>query len=248
MSTRSHFSRRILVVLALAAAMTFAFTTSALAAPGVTNAKFSNPIAYELKSGLYTRFTCDVNTPGTWGRLDILGANGVVKTVYSGPMVQGTNWLPLWNGLDSSGRRLPSASYEWRLTVSKGGEVTTVNGKLIVCKVCFTVKGTVSDGRLDVQRYMIPGTVNIYYTLGPTVSSSQLMPSRPVDIAIFVYKPGGDILDRTRLESSHSTATQGTFYLRRKDYVDSTVTVRGMHGFSLWAYGGSVYASCTVIQ
>lgn len=164
---RSLFkARRLAAALLIAALVAGVFggaTSAHAAAPVVTGARFTGPIAYELKSLLTTRLTCNVDQAGTTGRLDILGANGVVKTIYNGPMTAGTNWLPVWNGLDSAGKRLPSATYDWKLTVAKGGESTVVRGKIAVSKISFIVKGNVAPGAaMTADRYMIPGTANCY--------------------------------------------------------------------------------------
>lgn len=166
MPRRNRFTRSctaLFATVALLAGLLAGVASAHAAAPVVTNAKFSGPVAYELKSLLTTRFSCDVDQAGTTGKLDILGASGVVKTIYNGALVQGTNWLPLWNGLDSSGNKLPSASYDWRLTVSKNGESTVVRGKITVSKINFYVKGSLANGAsTSASRYMIPGTANCY--------------------------------------------------------------------------------------
>ncbi len=217
----------------LAALLTFAFASTAFAAPGVTYAKFSNPVAYELKSLLSTRFTCDVDTPGTWGRLDILGANGVVKTVYNGPLTQGANWFPLWNGLDNAGKRLPSASYDWRLTVTKGAESTVVRGKITVSKIQFVVKGR-SDGQVITfqDRYMIPGSANIYWQATNRTSSSS---SLHVELRApsTVASPVGRVVGYGDIEFDPSETVKGTWYLRKEPGNDTLLYDRGVHRFAI---------------
>lgn len=224
----------------LAAFLTFAFASTAFAAPGVTNAKFSNPVAYELKSLLSTRFTCDVDTPGTWGRLDILGANGVVKTVYNGPLTQGTNWFPLWNGYGANGKRLPSASYDWRLTVTKGGESTVVRGKLTVSKIHFVVQGRLTDlGEESYSRYMVPGSANIYW---------QFTNNSWVDsLYFYLYAPSGTNVGWAYVDFDENETLKGTWYLRKEPGNDTLIYERGMHDFEI-SVANDVTFYMTVIQ
>lgn len=235
-------TRRMLAGSVLLAALFVALMAgTAYAAPVVTNAKFSNPVAYELKSLLTTRFTCDVDTAGTWGRLDILGASGIVKTIYNGPLVQGTNWFPLWNGLDASGKRLPSASYDWRLTVSKGGESTVVTGKITVSKIHFFIKGRLQDlAAADELRYMIPGNANIYY---------DMVTADILDVfSLELYDPvGGEVGFALWTFDFAGDRKRGTLYLRNNPGNDTSIHIRGMHNFHLEAANDVTYYF-TVIQ
>lgn len=150
-----------------------------------------------------------VDSANTWGRLDILGANGVVKTIYNGPLVAGSNWFPLWNGMDSAGRRMPSASYDWRLTVSKAGESTVVRGKITVSKIHFVIKGGPTDPDGDYYiRYMVPGNANIYV---------QATTTEPYDMFAFGvgYAPTDQLIYATDvLDVTNANAFKGTFYMR----------------------------------
>lgn len=232
--------RRALVVATLACAFALVFAASAYAAPGVTNAKFSNPVAYELKSLLSTRFTCDVNTSGTWGKLDIMGANGIVKTVYSGPLTAGTNWFPLWNGMDASGKRLPSASYDWRLTVTKGGESTVVRGKITVSKIHFIVKGRLQDlGIAYYDRYMIPGNANIYFQ----ATNESFVDS----LYMYLWTPSDDLVGSGLISFEENETRKGTFYLRKNPGNDTSLHERGIHTFEV-DVANDVTFYMTVIQ
>lgn len=222
----------------LAALLTFAFASTAFAAPGVTNAKFSNPVAYELKSLLSTRFTCDVDTPGTWGRLDILGANGVVKTVYNGPLTQGTNWFPLWNGYGANGKRLPSASYDWRLTVTKGGESTIVRGKLTVSKIHFVISGQADpDTPYFYSRYMMPGNANVYSRIVNNSGDTSCL-----TLAMF-FSPNTEELGYIYWWTNPNSVLNYTHYTR--DYFD--LKYRGVHTIGVMASEDSTFYM-TVIQ
>lgn len=145
------------------------------AAPRIKEISFTNPVAYELKSLLTTRFYCTVDQPGVWARLDIMGADGPVKTIYNGPIERADErfWFPLWNGLDSAGRRLPSASYEYRLTVNKGATATTKTGRITVSRINFFLKGTLASQKGKAEsRYMLNEAAN-FYVWGKTLNASQ---------------------------------------------------------------------------
>lgn len=241
-SLRVHQQRTpgLLCFSVLVCACLFASAAGAYAAPGVTQARFLNPVAYELKSLLSTRFTCNVDTAGTWGKLDVMGANGIVKTIYSGPLVAGTNWFPLWTGLDAAGRRLPSASYDWRLTVSKGGQSTVVRGKITVSRIHFAIAG--QGGYLQqtyYSRYMAPGPANIYY---------DLKNDTPYDtLSLDIYEPSQRLVSHSSWEFDYQQRIPGVLYLRNNPGNDTLVRERGMHTLKIGTYDQVDYYF-TVIQ
>lgn len=235
-----HRVARVVLFAAIVCLFVGVSATSAYAAPGVANAKFSSNIAYELKSMLSTRFTCDVDSAGTWGRLDILSASGVVKTVYDGPMTAGTNWLPLWNGMNSKGQRMPSAAYDWRLTVTKSGESTVARGKITVSKIAFIIKGNLANlDSVYLDRYMIPGTANIYYQ----VSNNSYVDS----LYMYLWAPSDDIVGTHMWGFDENDLLKGTLYLRNNPGNDTSCHERGLHTFDLSA-ANDVTFYMTVIQ
>lgn len=177
-------SLRALLVLAMFTVALFVGVATAAAAPVVKEAAFTNPVAYELKSLLTTRFYCTVDTPGSWATLTVSNSKGVVKTLYSGAInTTSRTYFPAWNGLDSAGKRLPTASYDWKLTITKGGSTTVKTGKITVSKVQFFLKGDYTpSGNLPptplafmfatYDRYMIDAPVNIYYRVGSKSAGS----------------------------------------------------------------------------
>jgi hypothetical protein len=109
-----------------------------------------------------------------WAVLDVFSADGIVKTVYSGPTTGGgaLQTFPVCDGKDYLGRRLPTATYEWRLTLNRGGETSVTRGRVIVSRITFAVSAVESsdEGYWDVEdRYMIPGNANVYLRLRPAL-------------------------------------------------------------------------------
>lgn len=212
--------------------------TVTLPVTSVTNAKFSNPIAYKLKSLLSTQFQCTVNTTGATARLDILnGTGGVVKTVYSGALANGTNILPRWNGLDKYGRRLPSSSYKWRLVVSKpGSAAVTTYGNITISKIYFLLSGNSSTATQNFSRYMVPGNANLYFAMNtaePTGDVFSLAVKEPSGVSTGAF--------------AWNLAAPGT--VNRTGYLRSTTAVKqfGMHNFAIRSNHSTAY-SVIVIQ
>ncbi len=151
-----------LIVLSLAL---LALPATAFAAPKIAKAAWSNQIAYELKSGLSSTFTCQVDQAGCWATLTVSGAKGVVKTVYSGPInvANAPVSFPAWNGLDASGRRMSTATYDWKLTVTKGNQASTATGKIAVSKIYFNLRGSLDINKSVTEtRYMINEATAFY--------------------------------------------------------------------------------------
>lgn len=240
---------RLFALTVLAAALSLALASPAVAAPKATEAAFTNPVAYELKSLLSTRFYCTVDTAGTWAVLDVFSADGIVKTVYSGPIAAANTktYFPAWDGKDYLGRRLPSASYEWRLTLSKGGQSSVTRGKITVSRITFFVKGEGSTEGMDLQnRYMLPGNANIYLDLaalgtdGATLSINIAYPTNPAgwDPSF----PTLQLIELGDLQASAGAPLKQTIYLRGSQ----APRYRGSYEFQNWF--GSARFYVTVIQ
>jgi len=218
--------RGLLFVAALACSLLIGVTT-AVAAPVITEAKFTNPVAYELKSLLTTRMYCTVDTPGVWATLTVSNYKGVVKTVYSGaiPTANQRFWMPPWNGMDASGARLPTGVYNWTLTVAKGTTRTTTTGKIAISKINFNVSATLGDEQsTSFSRYMVPGPAFIY-VWGYTQNYPQNI------ISLGVSGVVSSIPNRIMIPYWHSfpNATTYNYYITRPFGIGS----KGMHTISI---------------
>ena len=242
-SSASHASRRVLIqVLIVAAIVTIAslFAAPEARALRINEVRYTGPVAYELKSLQTTRFWCTVDTPGVWATLRIKDGQGrVVRTIYSGPIQEANKrfYFPLWNGLDDNGQRLFSASWNWELTVNKGGAVATKTGKITVSKIEFFLTGRVSDLKEDLfSRYMIPGNANIYIRTST---------SGPFDAFMFgiVNASGYEYISDPILMDRPNRAVNTTVYLRGSN----AMIGRGMNVFVTAGYD-DVYYYMTVIQ
>lgn len=202
--------------------------------PVVTSAKFSNPIAYQLKSLLTTRFSCNVDVSGATGKLQILNGNGViVKTIYNGALAAGANTLPAWNGLDANGKRLFTAAWTWRLTVTKNGKSTVITGKIPVSKIYFSMTGTATSLQSQIK-YMMPGNANIYIQASTARATDRL--------SISCYEPSGRRVGTLSYPMTSAKPLSATAYFK-------LVTVVRERGNHTWKIGASntVY-SILVIQ
>ncbi|MBU4557004.1 MAG: hypothetical protein KJ747_09050 [Actinobacteria bacterium] len=242
------FQLCILLIALMAASSLWTPSTAIATPPQATSAHFTNPVAYELKSLLTTEFKCTIDKPGTWAVLDIFSADGIVKNVYDGPIsVAGEEvTFPAWDGTDYRRRRMPSASYEWRLTLLKNGERSYTRGKICVSKINFFISG-VSDNGEGVQvfsRYMIPGNANIYMRLRDPYAASD--PGRFLSSLIgWIEYPPPHREQRIEIGSwrlPEAETLDVTHYLRDAD----SIRYRGMHGFTFSDYHTVFYM--TVIQ
>lgn len=148
---------------------------TAAAAPAISEAAWTNPIGYELKSLQWTHFYATFDRP-VWAVLTVHdGAGHEVARVYDGAVPEAGKrfWFPSWNGKAAGGRRLPSsAGYTWRLRAYRNGEVTEKAGRIAISRIIFTIKSTlVNDEWPENQlsrevrwdRYMVDGkTANMY--------------------------------------------------------------------------------------
>jgi hypothetical protein len=198
---------------------TFTVTPRITTANVITPAKaaFSNPIGYDLKSLLTTRFTTNVNQTGVTAVLRVLTPNqnraGYVQ-LYSGPVGPSNTDVVLknWNGLNTNGKRLWAANYAWTLTLSKPGmPTTTVKGNLLISNVTFVVSGMASGLWDTYQRYMIPGTANLY------ISATGLQ--------VKLAGPAGSGYNQPAVWNGDS----GTAYLRGSQ----ALKVKGMYTYSM---------------
>ena len=166
-------------------AVVLAASALAFAAPTITNAGFTNPIAYDLKSLQQTRFYATVDRP-VWAVLRISNGTGEVVRAYNGPVtvVGKPFWFPAWNGKTSRGCRLPSAlGYTWDLTVDRGGLSSTRHGTIAVTRTLLRERGQteVPDSRPETEivwsRYMVAGPARVQLR---AVSTST------ADVSVFV--------------------------------------------------------------
>lgn len=206
-------------------------------APKALTARFSNPVAYELKSLLTTRFHASVDSPNVWAVLTVSCPSGP-KTLYDGPIGAANQdfVFPAWNGTDAKGNRLTSSSYDWQLTVTKGGASSTTTGKITVSRIFFTMKGRSSAGAvIHHQGYMIPGSANFYVGATTTRASDSLR--------ITVNGP------------NHYNATVGDFGVVSASRLNTTAYLRGVAAIRSRAVhdlyvtsAGDVTYGVTVIQ
>jgi hypothetical protein len=165
------FARAVLLIACLMAA-TLLFASPAFAAPAVNWVRAGTPIAYDLKSFQSTRFTASVNTANVWAVLKVKTGRGDV-VVYKGsiPTANTTFTFPKWNGMGPDGRRLPPASYNYELTISKGGASATASGKILISNVYFGFSGhTYPDVIARCDGYLKARATNVYLTATTPVS------------------------------------------------------------------------------
>jgi hypothetical protein len=134
--------------------------------PKAAFVKYTNPVAYDLKSLRTTRFYTRVDRDGVRAELTVRCPSGV-KKIYSGsvgPKGQ-TFYFPAWDGTGPRGEKLPSAVYDWQLKLTKDGATRTYSGKISVSRVYFSLSG-VAKGGSPVKRaaYMVAGNANCYVT------------------------------------------------------------------------------------
>jgi len=202
---------------------------SAVAAPVITEAKFTNPVAYELKSLLTTRMYCTVDTPGVWATLTVSNYKGVVKTVYSGaiPTANQRFWMPTWNGMDASGARLPTGVYNWTLTVAKGTTKTTTTGKIAISKINFNVSGVAAAQQaVKASRYMVAGPAYLYVWASTTNSSNN---SAFIGVSGTTRPPAGYIGRVPIAWFVFPNNTTYSYYLKDP----CTIASKGMHDISV---------------
>jgi YVTN family beta-propeller protein len=131
--------------------------------PAISGIGVTNPLAWDLTSLKTTRVYATCNLPGRWMTIDVWDAHGVVQTLYSGPAQQGVRVVtPPWDGRDSSGRRLPTGNYRYRVRVNRSSDVTSVTGPIVVSRVWFSVSTSTTSGQLT--RYLPSGPVRVYAT------------------------------------------------------------------------------------
>jgi hypothetical protein len=213
-------------------------------APKIDWVKSSNPIAYNLASMRSTHFTASVNTPNVRAELVVITPNGNV-TIFKGVIAHAnsTVWFPQWNGKMPNGKLLPTASYDWRLTVTKGDQSSVARGKIIVSRICFSMKGTVS-GYIDVNdfgnsierdAYMLKGSANCYLSVTTTYPEDQvrMLILGPLDYGVMVaWDP-----------FTNAGAMSGTAHLRDK----YAPRANGLHRI-VWMGTNGVTYSATMVQ
>jgi sugar lactone lactonase YvrE len=135
--------------------------------------KVTNPVAYELKSLLTTRFLFSSNLPAATGKIEIQTASGW-KTVKSNIPIAAANTTVSvsWDG-KIAGRRIPSAAYNYRVILTKSGQTASKGGKLLVSKIYFSFKGSSAWGFVRHHTgYMVPGNANVYISADPWSGTS----------------------------------------------------------------------------
>lgn len=207
--------------------------------------KSSNPIAYNLASLRSTRFSASVNTPNVWAELVVVNPKGGNITIFKGT-IAGANsivWFPQWNGKMPNGKLLPTASYDWRLTVTKGGQSAVAKGKIIVSRICFSMKGTVSgyvdtdDFGNSIERdgYMLQGNANCYVSVTTTFPEDQvrMLILGPLDYGVMV----------TWDPFTNAGPMSGTAYL----HDEYAPRAKGLHRI-VWMGNKGVTYSATMVQ
>lgn len=186
------------ILVALVIAVALAWAAPAFAAPGILFAKYTNPIAYELKSLQSTRFYTRVDTANVWAALKVRTPYGD-KYIYRGAIpTAGTNfYFPLWDGKGPSGQRLPtSVAYRWSLTVTRGGQSTTASGTIPVTRIYTSISGSVSQSYFDnfelfthtYHSYFVKGWVTAYLSARATASAA--FTPNPGEVRLNVFATG----------------------------------------------------------
>lgn len=201
----------------------------AAAAPKLAVARFTNPVAYELRSFLTTRFVIRTDKEDVAVRLVLKTPSGDV-VLHDGvvPNAANTNYsLPVWNGL-VDGRRLPSSSYDWVLTVTKDGQTTTKTGKITISKVYFKMSGTSAGTTNTHSYYMVPGNANLYIAARTSAVSDS--------IGIRLSGPGSYYFDA------------GTFAFGSAAKLDKTVRASGVNAIRARGYHTFRVAGKTAVR
>jgi hypothetical protein len=173
--------KRLLVVAAAAACILFAAVSPAFALT-VKTLGSTNPVAYDIKSLQSTRFYAAADQPNCYAVLKVKTASGYI-TIYKGALGTATSYFS-WRGLSADGHRLPSAVYDYTLTVNKGTASATKSGKISVSKIWFTFSGrSVALATVKHRGYMKAGNANVY------VSANS--PTKPDSMAMRIAGPGG---------------------------------------------------------
>lgn len=164
--------RRLVACVLMALVAALAIASSAFAAPKISEAAYTNAIAYDLKSLQSTHFYATFDRP-VWAELTIHdGAGRKVAKIFDGSISEANKrfWFPSWNGKNSAGKRLPSSgAYIWKLRAVSDGQESVTTGKIAVCKVLFTMRGDFPTAREQkpawepiYERYMVKGAATIY--------------------------------------------------------------------------------------
>ncbi len=238
----SRSTRSCILFLATAMAV-LAFAAPALAVPRATFVKYSNPIAYQLKSLQTTRFYTNVDTGNVWAELKVATPYGD-RFIYKGPIAAaGKNFFfPLWNGTGPHGENLPSsAGYQWTLTVSQSGLSSATRGTIAVTKIYMGthVKATAADllsHDLEVRRsaYLITGSFNIYVSAFSSAPSTWTPNPGAIDIFVETGNTAGS--------SSGSISTSRGFVLESPLAVGKSIRFTGHGGGTLGILGNRVHA------
>jgi hypothetical protein len=146
------------------------------APPKASFVRYTNPLAYDLKSLRSTRFYTSVDKPNVWAELSVKCPTGT-KYLYKGAIPNaGENFYFLpWDGMGPDGKRMTSAAYEWTLRLSQSGSTSTYTGKITVSRICFSISGTAKAGSpVRTSAYMVPGSANCYIAATSGAASDAL--------------------------------------------------------------------------
>jgi hypothetical protein len=253
---------RVVTLLVLTTMLVLGWTAGAWAAPPVINSiRYTNQIAYDLRSLQSTRFIANVDHDSTPATLTVKTMRGDVVVWHGRIPAADTNFfVPLWNGMGPDGRKLPPAVYDWEFKIGYQGEGTNAairpmlagggeswvaarsSGKIIVSNVCFNVSGMAlgsSEPRYH-DAWMKPGNANMYVVLDALVDPS---PVDSFDLQLWGPVAGTYNVEKAWTGLAMGTRKTDTFYLRPP----KEIKTRGIHTFQC-AAGYQVRYNITVIQ
>jgi hypothetical protein len=162
------------------ATRTVAFDVVAPSVITLSEARFRNSVAYDLKALLTSQFLVTANVPALTATLTVAtpGQNSGSVTVFAGALANAPGQrfaLPAWNGL-VGGARLKPANYQWTLTVSKPGSTmapVVKTGSVLISNIYIAVGGAGSPTTQDFLRYMLQGGANVYISARTTSVAPQ---------------------------------------------------------------------------
>ncbi len=197
----SRFSRFCVLFLATAFVVLACAAPAFAAAPNIKLARYTNPIASELKSLQVTHFYTRLDQRNVWAVLKV-GTQFGDKYIYKGPIADATNtlfWFPAWNGKGPNGERLPSSgAYRWTLTVSKAGESTSTSGLIPVAKIYVGIHVRSNEADLKtvptfdakMTAFFLKGNFNAYVSAVSLASPSWTPPTGTVEVDLNSVNPG----------------------------------------------------------
>jgi hypothetical protein len=162
--------KRLALLLAAVCTMMALSGGTALAAPVIAAHGTTNPIAWGLKSMQWGSVWVQSDDATAYAEVKVLSSKGVVATLYRGALgarpanAAGKRMFPAWNGKGADGKYLPTGVYNYRITLSSGGQVAVATGQFGVSRLRFTIEG---NGTLDqpstYSRYLYAGRTYTYH-------------------------------------------------------------------------------------